>query len=74
MNYTSTLTFVIITALCGIYGCAGTLSTKRVKIYDNKTRELIGSGYYQSGGGGIHDYPTSEREAPNIIDGIFNGK
>jgi hypothetical protein len=170
MNYRSTLVFVIIAALCGLYGCSGTLNTKRstsfdkskyrtayiidtrestvvgyswvpvvglvdgdkskhepvgntpvhiknalakhgilaytgtgktapknvdlvvvykdewqwdlkmymrkleIKIYDNKTRQLIGSGYYQSGGGGFHDYPTSEREAPNIIDGIFNGK
>ena len=45
-----------------------------IKIYDNTTHELIGSGCYESGGGGFHDYPTSEREAPNIIDGIFKGK
>jgi hypothetical protein len=49
------------------------LKALKIDMFDNHTKELIGSGSYTAGGGGFHDYPTSEREAPIIIDRILRG-
>jgi len=50
------------------------LKALKIDIFDNRTNELLGSGSYTAGDGGIHDYPTSEREAPIIIDRILKGR
>jgi uncharacterized protein YceK len=43
-----------------------------IKLLDSKSRQVIAEGSYTVGGGGqIHDYPTAEREVPNIINGIY---
>ncbi|MCP4679865.1 MAG: hypothetical protein GY854_31105 [Deltaproteobacteria bacterium] len=42
---------------------------KRLKIsfYNARTRQLIVTGGYKPGGAVVHDFPTSEREVPNVI-------
>jgi hypothetical protein len=46
----------------------------KIDVFDARTKVLVGTGSYTAGGGGFHDYPTAEREAPNIIDAIFLGR
>ncbi len=42
-----------------------------ITFYDHETKKKLAEGSYIASGGGMHDYPDSEREAPNIIDGIL---
>ncbi len=45
-----------------------------IKLVDSKSREILAEGSYTVGGEGhFHDFPTAEREVPNIINGIYRG-
>lgn len=47
------------------------LKLLKITFKDPKTGEIIAEGIYEAGKGGIHDYPTSKREVPNILRPIL---
>lgn len=42
-----------------------------VRVLDGRTKVVLAVGKYTSAPGDIHDYPTSEREAPRLVDAIL---
>lgn len=50
------------------------LKVLTVTFFEKDTKKKIAEGTYIASGGGMHDYPDSEREAPNIIGEILASK
>lgn len=47
------------------------LKILKITFKDPGTGIIFAEGLYKAGGGGIHDYPSSEREAPNVLSAIL---
>lgn len=47
------------------------LKILKITFKDTKTGIIFAEGLYKAGGGGIHDYPTSEREVPNVLGTVL---
>lgn len=50
------------------------LKILKITFSDPKTGKIFTEGMYKAGGGGIHDYPSSEREVPNVLNAILGKK